>query len=108
MTLSELFDLLKYPLSLAFGASVIALFATRRLELLTTFPSSEEFQLIRALTASTLVGKKAYRRAYAYYVALLELFYFSLCTFEPIAKALFSKDFQQQFKYEDVAWPFGA
>jgi hypothetical protein len=99
---------LQYLLSFSFGAIIIILFSRRRLEQLTSLPPGEEFQIVRLISARAFMGRRAYRRAFIYYVVLLEFIYISFCTIEPVAAALIGQGVAKQFQFNNAGWPLGA
>jgi hypothetical protein len=78
-----------YGASFFGGAVVIAVFAHRQLESYSAAFPKDQGIVLKLATASLLGGRRLFRRAYLYYLFVLELFYFVICTVQPVVAAVF-------------------
>jgi hypothetical protein len=101
-------ELAHYLAAFIFGAIIITLFSSRRLEALTRHPDGAEFQIFRLIPPKAFVGYRTYRRALFFYVVLLQVIFVVLCTSEPIAATFFGNEPKKEFQFNNVAWPLGA
>src|SRR5439155_14927691 len=96
-----------YAASFAFGAMVILLFASRRLDELVSNVNGAEFQLVRLLKTSAFAGSHASRRALLFCVLMLLAIFAVLCIIEPIISVLLGQQVEGEYKFYSPAWPLG-
>src|SRR5882724_9012834 len=98
---------IEYAVSFVFGAAVILMFASKRLDELVSNVSGSEFQVVRLLKTSAFAGNHAYRRALLFYVMMLLAIFVILCIMQPIVSVLLGQQVEGQFKFDSPAWPLG-
>jgi hypothetical protein len=95
-----------FLVSFVFGAIVIAFFSRKKLEDFVSPPKGEEYDFVRMLTVTSVVGGEVFRTAYLYYLVLLEFFYAFLCISKPVVFGLASAP--EGGAFEGASWPLGA
>lgn len=98
---------ISYIIAAAFGGLIIYFFSSRRLELLSEYPSGAEFQVVKLLTASSLVGARIYKKSFRFYVCVLELIFIFICAAQPFFEAFFETPLAN-FKFDGAVWPLMA
>lgn len=72
----------RFIISIIIGALAIALHAKSRLKI--TAPRAQEYDFIKLITLTDLVGRRKYRKLAILYTASLELVYAALCLLQPL------------------------